>query len=952
VTWTPVQVSPEATGSAISITPTPGVASTAGNLLVCYLIQGGGNAWTLPAGWQKADGLSNSGISHAEIWYYPNNPGGITGVLCSVASGTPNIKGFLAEFHTDVAGAVVTLNAHGTGLGGTVAQITATSGTNSAAGDLWTCCFHEHFTSAAAITWTDPAGFTLGRSDTASAGNHLYGGYDLNVALGGPVSVIGKSNTASDNAHGWAGVVATFSAAAPSAGTPGLVGAYVPSGVFPAGTTQAQAVNLWQADAGRTLTVRRVYYTTGQIPAAIPSDLQADAAAGRKACISMRPAFNPPTDADKAALNTFLASCQAGGLNAEVSLWQEPYGSGLPGHVSDGLTQSLFVAGWKFYAPTIRQYFPMTFDTSAYAVNHHGENGYYPGDAWVDKVATDFYCSEYDGGERLDLAASIADAASPPKPFGLWEANSSTDPSQGQTQKQATDYFGYVKTFFAARLTAGKSNADLMLFNSNSVLTQETAITVPDGTTDPRSGLPEYRNALFDQWFDALNGVTGTTALNITTTTVPDGTTGTVYPSTTLSVSGGTGPFTWSLFSGTMPTGLALSSAGVITGTPTAAGAFSFAVQVADSAGHTDTQAYSVTITAARALAVATTSLAAAEAASAYSFTFAASGGTGPYTWATVSGSLPSGVTLSSAGALSGTPAAAGSYAVTYRVTDNVAATATVTLTLTVVAALAVATTGLAGATVAVPYAAQLTASGGTDTVTWSQVSGSLPAGLSLSGAGIIAGTPTTAGAPSFTVQAADAYTTATRALSITVAGAAGAGAELPYADVEILYDHDTLWNRATIANTGGQLQAADDTASQTAYQVRAYDSESLVADTDWQALGYAQQVVAVSAQPELRFATLAVDPVGDPAAANPVPAAVFPQVLGRRIGDRITVIRRPPGGGSPITRDVIIRGIRHEFTESRWLTTWTLQDATSLPQPFIIGDAVNGVIGVSRIGF
>jgi hypothetical protein len=78
----------------------------------------------------------------------------------------------------------------------------------------------------------------------------------------------------------------------------------------------------------------------------------------------------------------------------------------------------------------------------------------------------------------------------------------------------------------------------------------------------------------------------------------------------------------------------------------------------------------------------------------------------------------------------------------------------------------------------------------------------------------------------------------------------------------------------------------------------------------------------------------------------------LFPQIRQRDIGDRITIKRRPPGGGATISRDVFIRGIQHAITDSTWLTTWVLQDATSLPQPFILGDATNGVLGTSRLGF
>ena len=60
----------------------------------------------------------------------------------------------------------------------------------------------------------------------------------------------------------------------------------------------------------------------------------------------------------------------------------------------------------------------------------------------------------------------------------------------------------------------------------------------------------------------------------------------------------------------------------------------------------------------------------------AYSKTLAAKGGTAPYTWAIMSGTQPSGLSLSSAGVLSGTPSSAATFTFTARVTDNVAAPA------------------------------------------------------------------------------------------------------------------------------------------------------------------------------------------------------------------------------------------------------------------------------------
>jgi len=168
---------------------------------------------------------------------------------------------------------------------------------------------------------------------------------------------------------------------------------------------------------------------------------------------------------------------------------------------------------------------------------------------------------------------------------------------------------------------------------------------------------------------------------------------------------------------------------------------------------------------------------------------------------------------------------------------------------------------------------------------------------------------------------------------------------ELAYADVTVAIDDATIWNGAIIANNGGNAQVAADALSQALNGPIVYDQQALIADSDWQSANYAQFIVAAASTFELRFDVMTVDPTADP-------ANLFPQVLGRQLGDRITVKRRPPGGGAAIIRDVIIRGISHQFTDSTWSTAFVLQDASRLPSAFIIGDATNGVIGVSKIGY
>lgn len=157
--------------------------------------------------------------------------------------------------------------------------------------------------------------------------------------------------------------------------------------------------------------------------------------------------------------------------------------------------------------------------------------------------------------------------------------------------------------------------------------------------------------------------------------------------SATLTSTGGVGPFTWALASGTLPAGLNISSEGVIGGTPTALGTTSFKVQVTDS--QTPTAAVDIaskSLTVNLPLAVSTTTLASGSIGVPYSAVLSASGGVPPYTWTITSGTLPAGLTLSTSGLISGTPTNQETQAFTVQVSDSEspAATATASLTLTI----------------------------------------------------------------------------------------------------------------------------------------------------------------------------------------------------------------------------------------------------------------------------
>lgn len=283
----------------------------------------------------------------------------------------------------------------------------------------------------------------------------------------------------------------------------------------------------------------------------------------------------------------------------------------------------------------------------------------------------------------------------------------------------------------------------------------------------------------------ALPGCVGLTAgpsrtkpgpLSITTSSLPAGMVAQSY-SATISVSGGTAPYSWSVVAGSLATGLTLNSAtGQISGTPSQSGMFPFSIQVRDSLGTTATANLSILINPAPAsLMVTTTSsqLPSGIVSTAYALTnLTATGGTPPYGWTLISAAstFPTGLALSTAGTISGTPAAAGPYNFTVQVKDSANATATANLSITINPALAVTTSALPAGAVGIAYpATSLTAIGGIPPYAWTLASAAstFPGGLVLSRRGGVSGTPTAAGNFNFTVQVSDS----TNATAITNLG-------------------------------------------------------------------------------------------------------------------------------------------------------------------------------------
>jgi hypothetical protein len=251
-------------------------------------------------------------------------------------------------------------------------------------------------------------------------------------------------------------------------------------------------------------------------------------------------------------------------------------------------------------------------------------------------------------------------------------------------------------TAFNVTTTGGTGDVDIFLRRDQPALCQLDGVTtdcfadawsMKDGNEENiKISNPVAADYYLDlSAFVEYSGVTLTTALTrlaITTApSLPAGRVGTPY-SQTLAARDGASPYTWSLASGSLPPGLSLSSAGVISGTPTTRGTFAFSVKVTDLAVVADTVDFTIVIS--KLTITTAAALPAGQVGAQYSQTLAANDGATPYTWSVASGSLPPGLSLSSAGVISGTPTTQGSYTFSIKVTDSASSTDIVEFTLAI----------------------------------------------------------------------------------------------------------------------------------------------------------------------------------------------------------------------------------------------------------------------------
>ena len=277
----------------------------------------------------------------------------------------------------------------------------------------------------------------------------------------------------------------------------------------------------------------------------------------------------------------------------------------------------------------------------------------------------------------------------------------------------------------------------------------------------------------------APEGVSRTYTLNVslaarinTVSPLPDGIVGLPY---TFTFSGyGEAPYIWENLGGGLPPGLNLDANGILSGTPTAIGTYSFSVKATNEHG-SDTKLFTLSVY--QLPVITTTVLGYARLGTNYSSQLAATGSL-PITWFITDGSLPTGLSLNqNTGVISGEPVESGSFTFTVVATNRAGASAPVIFAIEAGSALAIVTTsplpnGIRNAAYT-PLTFQAEGLDESYAYTWSwaaQAGSSFPPGLILNGTtGVLSGTPTAIGTYNVNVTITGGGSSTTAPFVITV---------------------------------------------------------------------------------------------------------------------------------------------------------------------------------------
>ena len=147
-------------------------------------------------------------------------------------------------------------------------------------------------------------------------------------------------------------------------------------------------------------------------------------------------------------------------------------------------------------------------------------------------------------------------------------------------------------------------------------------------------------------------------------------------------------------------------------------------------------------------------------------------------------------------------------------------------------------------------------------------------------------------------------------------------GSELRYSDLLLSHDAANVYNDVRATRVSGTQQQATDTTSIASYGRRVLSKSGLLVTTDAIALNVATHLLGLNHDVETRIQSITFRSITD--------ATTWLQLLRRTFGDRITIKRRPPGGGTAISKDVFIESVTHSVDRhaATWTTTWQLSPA------------------------
>ena len=260
----------------------------------------------------------------------------------------------------------------------------------------------------------------------------------------------------------------------------------------------------------------------------------------------------------------------------------------------------------------------------------------------------------------------------------------------------------------------------------------------------------------------------GSSSLTISTPSLASGATGQSYSQTVIAT-GGSPPYSFTATG--LPMGLKIANSGGITGTPGADGNYTVVVTVTDSKSNQISRSFPLVINS--SLTIVTTSLNKGSNGQSYFHAISVTGGTPPYVF---SGSgFPSGLAITSAGNISGTPSQTGTFAVEIDVTDAVKHFASAQFSLIISTLPSISTSSpLPVGSPGTAYSQTFAATGGLAPYNFfilpTGASNPLPPGLTLAKTGALSGTPTASGVYTFTVQVVDAnQNSGTKSFQLTI---------------------------------------------------------------------------------------------------------------------------------------------------------------------------------------